>query len=168
MPKASSGATFRPCPTGTVQAVCVDVIDLGKLKNKFPDEKTGEFKELHKIDVVFQVDERKDDGERFHIKKRYTLSFHPKSNLRKDVETWRGKPYSDDELTQMGGFEANDLIDKQALVGIVHNVSGDNTYANITTVNGLMKGMANLEKEPYVRREPKSKQELQDDSEIPF
>lgn len=160
---------YRPCPTGMAQAVVVDVIDLGLVESTF----NGEKKTSHKIDVVFQVDERRDDGERFLIKKRYTLSFHPKATLRKDVETWRGKPFSDEELEQMGGFEVNDLIGWQGLVNVVHNNVGDKTYANITAITPLMKGMAKLEAEPYVRRAPKAQTTPVDDTEtvdddIPF
>lgn len=160
MPKASasnSTSSFRPCPEGVIQGILVDVIDLGRITSTF----NGETKTAHKVNFVWQVDERKDDGTRFLVFQRLTLSLHPKASLRKVVETLRGKKFSDDEAAQ--GFEVDDVRGSQGLLTIVHNQVGDRTYANITGVAPLMKGMAKLEAEPYERRAPKGQSD-----EAPF
>jgi hypothetical protein len=35
------------------------------------------------------------DGKAFSIHKKYTLSSHKKATLRKELEAWRGVPFSD-------------------------------------------------------------------------
>src|SRR5689334_21178594 len=89
---ASESKSFIPAPEGTHQAVCVDVIDKGMQPNKFKD---GALQ--HKIDIAWQIDEAREDGKRFVVYKRYTLSLNEKANLRKDLETWRGRPFTRDE-----------------------------------------------------------------------
>ena len=164
MVKATSGGgkTFRPCPEGVVQAVIVDVIDLGKQTTTF----AGETKTQHKIKVMFQVDERRDDGQRFVLGKFYTLSLHEKATLRKDIEALRSKKFTEEEA--LAGFDVNDIIGWQAMVQVEHKVSGDNTYGNIRGVMPLPKGMPKLEAEPYERKAPKAVADPADDEDIPF
>src|SRR3954471_3093921 len=152
MPKATtsnSTGSFRPCPEGVTQGVLVDVIDLGKITSTY----NGETKTAHKVNFVYQVDERKDDGSRFLVFQRLTLSLHPKANLRKVVETLRSRKFTDEEAE--AGFELNDLKGSNGLLTIIHNQVGDRTYANITGVAPLMKGMKKLDAEAYERRAQK-------------
>lgn len=164
-----SGKKYAPPSEGVVQAVCVDIIDIGKVTSTF----AGETKTQHKIQVVWQIDERRDDGKRFHVSKWYTLSFHKKANLRKDIEAWRGKAVTDDE--EQVGFELEDLKGWQCLLTLQHKASGENTYANVIGISPLMKNMAKMDVEPYERRAPKVKGETEDqadddvvDDDIPF
>lgn len=143
---ANEGKTFLPAPQGTHQAVCVDVIDKGMLPNKFKD---GQLQ--HKIDVAWEIGETRDDGKRFSVYKRYTLSLNEKANLRKDLESWRGKPFTREEEM---GFDVETVIGANCLVNITHKVSGDRTYANVVSVMPLIKGMPKLAKRDYVRVVP--------------
>ena len=100
MPIIATGGdtkTFTPAPEGTHQAVCVDILDKGMLPNKFRE---GALQ--RKIDIAWEITETRDDGKRFVVYKRYTLSLNEKANLRHDLESWRGKAFSFDELA---GFE---------------------------------------------------------------
>jgi hypothetical protein len=63
---ATESKTFTPAPEGTHQAVCVDVIDKGMQPNTF---KPGTMQ--HKIDLVWQIAELRDDGKRYQVYKRY-------------------------------------------------------------------------------------------------
>jgi hypothetical protein len=148
MPKASSSASgsFRPCPEGAIQGILVDVIDIGMVTTTF----NGETKESHKVSLVWQMDERRDDNARFTIYQRLTLSLHPKAGLRKIVETLRGRKFTEEEAAE--GFELDDLVGSQALLTIVHNAVGDRTYANVAGVSPLPKGMPKLVQEPYERK----------------
>jgi hypothetical protein len=162
MPKAAAGSStgsFRPCPDGAIQGVLVDVIDLGQVTTTY----AGESKTSHKINLVWQMDERKDDGTRFLVFQRQTLSLHPKANLRKVVETLRGKKFTDEEAE--AGFELDDLKGVNALLTIVHNQVGDRIYANVSGVSPLPKGMPKIEAEAYERKAPKAQAEV---DEVPF
>src|SRR5262245_30956548 len=100
MPIIATGGdskTFAPAPAGVHQGVCVDVVDMGMLKVVW----NGQTKEQHKIRIVWQIDEVMPDDEkerRFIVQKRYTLSLSDKANLRKDLEAWRGRSFTEDEL----------------------------------------------------------------------
>lgn len=160
--KASNSTSFRPCPEGAIQGILVDIVDLGLITSTY----NNETKTAHKINLVWQVDERKDDGTRFLVFQRQTLSLHPKANLRKVVETIRGKKFTDEEVE--AGFEVDDLKGSVALLTIVHNQSGDRVYANVNGVAPLPKGMTKIKAEDYERRAPKAGNAGSSTDEIPF
>jgi hypothetical protein len=141
---SGDGQTFQPAPAGVHQAVCVDVIDRGVVEVTWQ----GQTKRQHKIDVAWQIDEARDDGKPFLVRKRYTLSLSEKANLRKDLESWRGKPFSREEEA---GFDVERLIGVNGLVNVQHVTRGDKTYANVVSVMPLLKGMDKLVVRDYVR-----------------
>ena len=139
------GKTFEPAPAGVHQAVCVDVVDLGILEITYQ----GMTKKQHKVNVAWQVSEDRDDGKPFLVFKRFTLSLHEKSALRKDLESWRGKQFTRDEEL---GFDIERLIGVNCLLNITHNLVGDRTYANIVSIMPLVKGMPVIVGRDYVRK----------------
>jgi hypothetical protein len=152
--KSENGRDFEPAPVGVHQAVCVDVVDLGVLDVTWQ----GVTKKQHKINIAWQINELRDDGKPFLVFKRYTLSLSEKSNLRKDLESWRGKKFTRDEEM---GFDVESIIGANCLLNVTHNTVADKTYANVASVNPLMKGMPTLNAKDYVRkvdREPQSQQ----------
>jgi hypothetical protein len=92
--------------------------------------------------VAFEI-----PGERIEIKgkdlprgisKRYTLSLNEKASLRKDLQSWRGKPFTSAELA---GFDVSRLIGANCLLSVLHQDRAGATYANISTISSLPKGM---------------------------
>jgi hypothetical protein len=151
--KGGDSKTYTPAPEGVHQAVCVDVIDLGMVKSQFADDKTGEPKVQHKVNVVWQIGDKRDDGKRHQLYKRYTLSLHEKAALRHDLESWRGRAFTFDELA---GFDVEKLIGANALVNVQHRKSqdGSRTYANVVAIMPLAKGMPKMAAHDYKRAEP--------------
>ena len=149
---AGESRSYTPAPEGTHHAVCVDVIDLGQLPNSFKPGTTQ-----HKVNIVWQIDERRDDGKRFLVYKRYTLSLNEKANLRHDLESWRGKPFTREEEM---GFDVETVKGANCLVNIQHKPSADKsrTYANVVSVMPLIKGMAKLVPEAYERHQEETQQ----------
>jgi hypothetical protein len=135
---------FTPAPAGLHQAVCVDVVDLGMLEVTYG----GKTKQQHKVRVVWQIDESMDDGKRFIVQKRYTLSLSEKATLRKDLESWRGKPFTRDEEM---GFDLERLIGVNCFLNVVHASRDGKTYANVASVVPLKRGMPTIAAENYVR-----------------
>ncbi len=142
--KASGGTKYQPAPEGTHAAVCVDVVDLGMLKVSFG----GKEKEQHKVRIVWQIDEDRDDGKPFQVQRRYTLSLHEKAALRKDLEAWRGRVFTDAELE---GFDVETLLSVPCLLSVVHNTRDGDTYANINRIMRLPKAMEAPRPRDYVR-----------------
>jgi hypothetical protein len=168
---AKAGANFTPAPAGSHASVCVDVVDLGNITVEY----SGKAKTQHKIRIVWQIEELRDDGNPFSLRKQYTLSLHEKSSLRKDLESWRGRSFTEDELR---GFDVEVLIGKGALLSVIHKDSNGTTYANVTGVMKLPKGMAAPTPVSYVRecdRQPAESAAVPeyngpsiDDTDIPF
>lgn len=154
---ATESKTFTPAPEGTHQAVCVDVIDKGMQPNTF---KPGTMQ--HKIDLVWQIAELRDDGKRYQVYKRYTLSLNEKASLRHDLESWRGKPFTTDEEH---GFDVETVIGANCLVNVQHRSKADKTYANVVSVMPLIKGMPKIGPLDYKRPELKAAVESPDDEE---
>ncbi len=143
---ANDGQSFTPAPAGVHQAVCVDIVDLGIVEVTWQ----GKTKQQHKINVAWQIDEPRDDGKPYLVFKRYTLSLSEKANLRKDLESWRGKKFTRDEEM---GFDVESVLGANCLLNIQHNTNGDKTYANVVSIMPLVKGMGKLSVRDFVRKQ---------------
>ena len=124
-------SSFTPCPEGLHHAVCVDVIDLGMLQTNWGDK--------HKVRIVWQVEEENTDtGRRFDVRKQYNLSLHEKATLRKDLEGWRGRKFTRDELT---GFDLEKLLGANCQVQVVQDITEESrVYANVQAIVPPPKG----------------------------
>jgi hypothetical protein len=149
---ASEAQTYAPAPEGVHQAVCVDIEDLGKLKSQYLDDKGNE-KWQHKIKVYWQIGELRADGKRFVLSKRYTLSLHEKAALRHDLEAWRGRAFTEQELR---GFDVESVKGANCLLNVQHRQNADKsrTYANVVSIMPLVKGMPKMQSEGYERWMP--------------
>jgi Putative quorum-sensing-regulated virulence factor len=136
-----SGKDFQPVEAGTYPARCYSMIYMGTLNEEF----NGEKKEQKKVRLTFELPTEmkvfaEDKGEQPQvIGKDFTLSMHEKSGLRKFLGSWRGKSFTDDEAKS---FDITKLLGIPCSLGISHKVSKTGkTYAEITSVSTLMKGM---------------------------
>lgn len=160
---AKAGATYKPAPDGSHAAVCCDVIDKGNVEVTYQ----GKTKSQHKIQIVWQIDELRDDGKRFTVQRRYTNSLHEKAALRKDLESWRGRAFTE---TELAGFDLENLLGAAALINIIHELKGGSTYANVTGIMKLPKQMTAPQIHDYIRacdRHPEDKGGASDTPEYP-
>lgn len=138
--KQPEGSNIEPIEIGNHHAVCYSVVDLGTQRNEYFD------KEMRQVAVTWEIPslriEIEREGQRLDlpraITKTYTISLHEKSNLFKDLVSWRGKVFTPEELE---GFDLRKIIKVNCLLQIVHNTKGDKTYANVASVTSLPKGM---------------------------
>jgi hypothetical protein len=118
--------------------VCADVVDLGLV----PVTYGGKAKQQHKIRIVWLTGElNPENGRPFLVQRRYTLSLDEKASLRRDLESWRGQPFTDRELL---GFDVESLIGANAQLNVIHTNKGDAIYANVTGIVPLGRGMARV------------------------
>jgi hypothetical protein len=149
---AKKGATYPVCPGGSHIGVCIDVVDLGMVKSTY----SGKTKTQHKIRIIWSVGELRDDGKPHQVSKRYTLSLHEKSALRKDLESWRGQPFTD---AQLEGWDVEGVIGVGAMLSVVENAQGGSIYANVAAIMLPPKGMALPIADPsYVRVQDRPKE----------
>jgi hypothetical protein len=133
MPKETA-SEFELAPADTLAAVCYRIIDLGTQEIDWQGAK----KHQHKIMISWELDAKMADGRPFSIHQRYTLSSSEKARLRKDLEAWRGVAFTDEDF---GKFDLGKLIGVPCLIQVIHNSSGGKTYANISSLMRLPKGM---------------------------
>ena len=133
----SGGGDFEQCPAGSFAARCYQIIDLGHQTFEWK----GEAKVAPKVRITWELNEMMQDGRPFSISKEYTASIGEKANLRKDLEAWRGRPFSSEELRN---FSLENVLGAPCLLGVVHKPSkdGSKVYANVGSVMALPKGMA--------------------------
>lgn len=139
------GVDFKAHPVGPHAAVCCDVVDLGIWQDTFPGKPT---RDVRKIRLVFQTGETRDDGLSFTVGRMFTASLGEKANLRKFLESWRGVPFTEEQIK---GFDMVKLIGAPCLIQIKHRKKGEKTYADIDSIMQLPKGMPRLKVENYVR-----------------
>jgi hypothetical protein len=137
----SGGNDFEPVPAGTHFAVCTLVADVGLQPGsaKFPKPKRILFLrfEIPAERVTWEKDGQKHDGPAV-IYERFTASMNSKALLRAALESWAGKSFTDE---QAATFDVSKVLGKSATVSVVHNRVGDKTYANISSIGPLPKGM---------------------------
>lgn len=150
MPTATSkGSDFTPVPAGIHHAVCYAVIDLGTQPSQMfsPSRKVLLIWELpHERGEFLDEKTKQQTNKPRVISKEYTLSISKKSNLRRDLESWRGKAFSDEEAL---GFEVGVLVGHNCQLNVAHKLSrdGTKTYANVIGVVPVAKGTTRLKPE---------------------
>jgi hypothetical protein len=135
--KDSGGGGFQrelPEP-GIHHAVCSKVFDLGMQAESYNNENSWR----HKALVVWELDQTIEDkeseyyGKRLLVHNEYTVSLNEKSKLRKHLESWRGREFTDEEL--MHGFDIEKLIAVQCQLNIVIRKSGaGRDYSRVESV----------------------------------
>jgi len=128
---------FEQCPAGSFAARCYQIIDLGHQTIEWQ----GTAKVVPKVRITWEFNEAMADGRPFSISKEYTASIGDKANLRKDLEAWRGRPFTAEELRN---FSLENVLGAPCLLGVVHRPSkdGSKVYANVGSVMALPKGMS--------------------------
>lgn len=129
---------------GTVQAVCAGVWDLGMQKTIY----NGTEKIQHKVVIAWELNQLIDahesdyNGMPYMLSKTYTLSLYENASLRRDLESWRGRPFTEQQVDE--GFDVEKLYGVNCLVGVTHVTKNDKTYANITSILPLIKGVETM------------------------
>jgi hypothetical protein len=141
---AKAGASFTPAPAGTHAAVCVDVVDHGVIEVTYQ----GKTQRKHKITIAWQIDEAMADGRPFLVRRRYTCSLHEKATLRRDLESWRGRAFTNTELQ---AFDLESLLSVGALINVIHTTRDGSTFSNVASVMRLPKNMQAPAPRDYTR-----------------
>lgn len=125
------GGDFEQIPEGHYIARCYKIIDLGTQTAEW----SGETKQREKIMFSWEIlddDTRMKDGQPFTISKRYTSSLHEKSQLRKDLQAWRGRRFTDEELE---AFDLKNVLGAYCQIQVLHGAGkNDRVYENIEAI----------------------------------
>lgn len=135
------GGDFKGVPAGSHIAVCDIVADIGIQPGSgmYPAPK-------HQVYIRFEIPEERvkyvKDGKEMEgpavIGNCYTASMSEKANLRKSLESWRGKRFTDEEAET---FDVSAILGRACMLTVIEKEVGDKTYSNIASINPLPKGM---------------------------
>jgi hypothetical protein len=133
--ESSGGSNFIQVPAGIHLARLYRIIDLGTQESEY----MGTKKQLHKVMFQFEVhseDEQGNptqtsEGKPLSLSKTYTLTLSERSSLRKDLESWRGKPFTE---TEKAGFEIKNVLGVWAMLSVTVTSREGNSYTNIASV----------------------------------
>jgi len=142
----SGGGDFKRPTPGNHIAICTLIVDLGKQHNRSPQ--FGDSIK-HQIYVRWELTDEplewqdKDTGEQksgfMSIGKFYTVSLHEKANLRKDLESWRGTPFTEE---QAKGFDVAKLLGAPCMLNVIDNVGNDgNVRSKVSAIAPLHKSI---------------------------
>ncbi len=142
--ESTGNKDFKMVPPGTHLARCYRIVDIGTQSTEWQ----GQQKFLRKVMIGWEIhgeDEEgnplvTDEGDLLAMFKNYTLSWSENANLRKDLQAWRGTPWTDEEANR---FDLKNILGTWCMVNVIH-AEGKNgkTYANvagITPVPGMIK-----------------------------
>ena len=134
--ETGGGGEFTPVPQGMHLARCYRVVDLGTQETTY----LGTVKHLPKVMLQFEVHGEDDEGksivtaknEPMSISKNFTLSLAEKATLRKDLQTWRGREFTAEELR---GFELKNVLGAWAMVSVIKAMGNNGKeYTNIAAI----------------------------------
>jgi hypothetical protein len=126
MKVSDSGSGFEHPEPGTYGARCCGLIDLGTQT----DEYQGETNVRRKVVITWEIELFMTDGRPYTVSSFYTASLGKKANLRKDLESWRGVAFTEEELK---GFELKKLLGATCMLSVIESATGK------TKVNAVMK-----------------------------
>jgi len=128
---------FKPVPPGMHLARCYRVVDLGTQKTEY----MGVMKERQMIMINWEIHGEDDagnplvtsKGEPMSMSKNYSNNLAPKSSLRQDLSSWRGRDFTPLELK---GFELKNLLGVWCMLTVITSIGKDNKeYTNVDSVN---------------------------------
>lgn len=140
-PTGGTSTEFKRVPAGSHIAVCNLIADCGMQPGSalYPNPK-------RKLYVRFEIPtervEYEKDGQTVEgpmtLGSFYTASMNEKATLRKHLESWRGRSFTDEEAAQ---FDVSAILGKACMLSVVHSESGGKTYANIASIGAVPKGV---------------------------
>ena len=123
-------------PEGVYSAICTRLVDLGDQYNKMFGSTARKIMICWEIPAVtIDID---DVPMPKMISREFTLSLGKKSALRPFLESWRGKAFTDTDLT---GFDLKNILGKSCQIQIIHNEAG---YERISSVMAMPTGSADI------------------------
>ena len=142
----TGGGDFKPVPQGNHRAICCTVVDLGDQLIRSPQ--FGDSVK-HQVYIAWELPDEdpitwtdKDTNEEktgpMRIGRTYTLSLHENANLTADLESWRGRGFTEEEKQ---GFDVANLAGVPCMVNVIHEENNGKTYANVKGVTPLPKAM---------------------------
>jgi hypothetical protein len=126
--KDSGSGDFEQAPIGSHVARCVKIIDIGTQRGEYQ----GKVNIRRQCIIGWELPtELMEGGKPFIGSKFYTASLNEKATLRKDLENWRGKQFTEQEL---GGFASRTILGKPCMLSVIHSEKGRAKVAGVMAI----------------------------------
>ncbi len=144
------GGDFKRIPPGAYIARCCRLIDLGTQTSDYQ----GQTKTSHRIRIVWEAfgdDEHgqpliDNNGLPLTVSKNYSLSLHPKASLRKELASWRGKDFTEEEAR---AFDVSRLLGAYCMINVTENEgSNGKKYTNVASLTPVPAMLKNSKPAP--------------------
>lgn len=138
---------FEVVEPGIYRAVCCDVVDLGMQETPYGIK--DQIRIHWMLDQLMLKEGSRYYGRPFGAVRRYTKSLNEKSRLRIDLNKWRGRPFTSEELA---GFDLENIIGKCCQLNIMAGEKDPDQQRFVSDVLPDVKGVEPLLiPEDYVR-----------------
>lgn len=138
---SSTSTNYEPVPAGNYVARCYSMIHIGTIAENY----MGEEKEMDKVRIGWElptelkVFKEGEEAKPLSISKEFTNSLSEKANLRKFLESWRGKGFTAEEVKK---FDITKLLGKPCMLSVIHKTSKQGkVYADISSASVIPKGL---------------------------
>lgn len=126
--KENIQSEYPQVPTGVHKARCVKIIDLGTQKQDYQ----GDISWKKQFMIIWEIPEyTNNENEPLTLSKFYTLSLHEKSNLAKDLQSWKGKAISSSEKK---GFDITSLLGDACQLNVIEGKNGRPKISNVMKI----------------------------------
>ncbi len=141
---------IKPVPAGNHIGHCYRIIDLGTQESLYE----GEIRLRRKVLIGWELYTQEEQGESpiaenvfpLTITKIYTLSLNDRATLRADLESWRGRAFSEEELHGGGdtepGFNLESLLGLFCMVNVVLTARDGKTWSNVASLSPVPRGLS--------------------------
>lgn len=142
--KKKAGQTVPPMEAGTYPAVCVGIVDLGEQYSE-AFKKYGQ-KLLAIWEIPSQTVEVEGEQKPRWLSRDFTASLHEKSNLYQTLVSWRGRAFTEEELSEDENgflrFSTVEMLGTGCLLQVIVEEKEGGSYNRITSVVALPAGMS--------------------------
>jgi hypothetical protein len=134
---------FKRVNPGTYVVRCYSMIEIGTIETEY----LGEKKKRHEVMLTWELPTEQEvfheekGEEPFVVSKTYGLSMHEKSTLRRDLESWRGAGFTEQEAAK---FDITKLLGVPCMISIIHRpgkVDPSKTYVELASISKMPKGL---------------------------
>jgi hypothetical protein len=132
----TGGGDFKQAPAGSHIARCIKLVDIGTHHGEYQGTPTVRNQFICQWELPNETMEIDGESKPLIVSKFYTNSLSEKANLRRDLESWRARPFTTEELAK---FDLMKILGAPAMLSIVHNEKGK---AKIVGVSSVPKGVS--------------------------
>lgn len=133
---SAGNSGIPPIEAGTYPAVCYGLVDLGEQYSEAYEKWT------RKVMLMWELPTEKIELGDYPVSRtitqKYTASLNERAALRRDLAAWRGRDFTDEELRC---FDLRSIVGAPCMLNIIHREYNGNTYANISAIMKMPKGM---------------------------